>query len=112
MRLHVLIDRRLMGVIEASTDGRVSFAYDDGWRMDDATFPLSLSMPKVARRYGGGVVSNWLWNLLPENPLIIQHIADDTSHGWKRVSPRNPLALLAKVGEDCAGAIQLVLPER
>ena len=112
MKLLVLIERRLMGTLEASTDGRVSFTYDDGWRLDPATFPLSLSMSKIAARHGGGVVSNWLWNLLPENPLVIQRIADDTNHGWKRVSPRNPLALLAKVGEDCAGAIQLVRPER
>lgn len=112
MRLHVVIDQRSMGVVETSPDGRVSFTYEEAWRTDPATFPLSLSMPKVAPRYGGGVVSNWLWNLLPENGPALQRIADDTNHGWPRVSARNPLALLAKIGEDCAGAVQLVRPER
>ncbi len=112
MRLLVLNERRIMGELTATSDGRVSFLYEDEWRNDPATFPLSLSMPKIAKRYGGGVVSNWLWNLLPENELALQRIANDTAHGWKPVSARNPLALLAKIGEDCAGAIQLVHPER
>lgn len=101
-----------MGELSATADGRVSFVYDDEWREDARTFPLSLSMSKVVKRHGGGVVSNWLWNLLPENVQVIERIAQDTNHGWKRVSPRNPLALLSKVGEECAGAIQLLAPER
>ena len=112
MRLLVLNERSVMGELVAGTDGRVSFNYDEDWRSDPATFPLSLSMPKIAKKHGGGVVSNWLWNLLPENELALQRIANDTSHGWQRVSAKNPLALLAKIGEDCAGAIQLVRPER
>lgn len=112
MRLFVVADGRTMGTLEAKSDGRVSFIYDEDWRTDRSTYPLSLSMPKTANRYGGGTVSNWLWNLLPENGLALKSIADDTSHGWPRVSARNPLALLAKIGEDCAGAIQLVRPER
>ncbi|WP_312327216.1 HipA N-terminal domain-containing protein [Stenotrophomonas sp.] len=45
--------------------------------------------------------------LLPDN--------DNTLHGWGarfHVSPRNPVALLAHVGEDCAGAVQFVTAER
>src|SRR5262249_42801651 len=45
--------------------------------------------------------------LLPENPLVIDR--------WARhfqVSPADPFALLAHVGEDCPGAVQLVPTER
>lgn len=112
MRLVVLIGDRTMGSFLSAGDGRISFTYDDAWRNDPSTFPLSLSMPKTATRYGGGVVSNWLWNLLPESGQVLQRIANDTSNGAARVSARNPLALLAKIGEDCAGAVQLVQPER
>jgi serine/threonine-protein kinase HipA len=73
---------------------------------------VSLSLPKTAKRYGGGKVSNWLWNLLPDNDRVLERIANEITADQKKVSARNPLALLAKVGEDCAGAIQLVRPER
>lgn len=112
MRLDVLIGNRSMGSFRSAADGRVSFTYDEAWRNDPATYPLSLSMPKTAARYGGGVVTSWLWNLLPESGPVLQRIADDTGNGAARVSARNPLALLAKIGEDCPGAIQLVQPER
>jgi serine/threonine-protein kinase HipA len=55
----------------------------------------------------GAPVINFLWGLLPDN--------ERTLDAWGRlfqVSARNPVALLACVGEDCAGAVQFVREER
>ena len=51
--------------------------------------------------------SKLLWGLLPDNDRVLQ--------SWGRqfhVSPRNVFRLIANVGEDCAGAVQFVSPER
>jgi serine/threonine-protein kinase HipA len=52
-------------------------------------------------------VVNYLWGLLPDNELTLE--------SWARhfkVSARNPVSLLANVGEDCAGAVQFIREER
>jgi serine/threonine-protein kinase HipA len=47
-----------------------------------------------------------MWGLLPENERVLDEWAKRFN-----VSARNPFALLAAVGEDCPGAVQLVLPD-
>jgi len=89
------------------TRGRATFIYDPVWREADEAYPLSLSMPLAAREHGANVIEPFLWGLLPDNEQVIDR--------WARrfqVSPRNILGLLANVGEDCAGAVQFVRPER
>jgi serine/threonine protein kinase HipA of HipAB toxin-antitoxin module len=52
-------------------------------------------------------IEAFLWGLLPDNDVILER--------WGKrfhVSPRNPFSLLSHVGEDCAGAVQFVLPQR
>ncbi len=86
---------------------RLGFDYDTGWREDEQAFPLSLSMPHASASHGHDVVFPFLWGLLPDNDGVLQR--------WGarfNVSPRNPFKLLSHVGEDCAGAVQLVKPER
>lgn len=86
---------------------RLSFRYDPAWRSSDLAFPLSLSMPLVTAEHGHRVVDAFLWGLLPDNDGVLER--------WGRrfrVSPRNPFRLLHHVGEDCAGAVQFVRPER
>ncbi|PHY92748.1 HipA-like protein [Acetobacter pomorum] len=73
---------------------------------------LSLSMPPQKEAYGGGVVLNWLRNLLPEDPQDLKAIARDVSGGLPACSSKNPLRLLEKIGEDCAGAVQVVQEDR
>lgn len=60
-------------------------------------------MPKSRRQHTGAAPVNYLWNLLPDSESVLARWA--TMFG---VSPRNPLALLAHVGMDTAGAVQLV----
>jgi len=64
-------------------------------------------MPLTAASHTGAKVSAFIWGLLPDNELIIQE--------WARrfqVSARQPFGLIGAVGEDCAGAIQFVTPDR
>ena len=105
--LVVIADRRTMGEIRRDRRGRLTFVYDDRWRSMDAAYPLSLSMPLVVAQHEHVRIEPWLWGLLPDNEAILAR--------WGQrfhVSPRNAFALLSAVGEDCAGAIQLVRPGR
>src|SRR3546814_11719827 len=68
---------------------------------------MSLSMPLAAREHPHRVVDPFLWGLLPDNDAVISR--------WGRnlqVSTSHPFGLLANVGEDLPGAMQLVRPER
>ena len=105
--LVVVADRRIMGETRRDRRGRLTFVYDDRWRSMDAAYPLSLSMPLVVAEHEHARIEPWLWGLLPDNEVILAR--------WGQrfhVSPRNAFALLSAVGEDCAGAIQLVRPDR
>ena len=59
------------------------------------------------REHGPSVVQAFLWGLLPDNELVLGRWATKF-----QVSARNAFALISHVGEDCAGAIQFVMPER
>ncbi len=105
--LVVVADRRIMGEIQRNRRGRLTFIYDDRWRSMDAAYPLSLSMPVLVAEHAHARIEPWLRGLLPDNEIILDR--------WGKrfhVSSRNAFALLAAVGEDCPGAIQLVRPDR
>jgi serine/threonine-protein kinase HipA len=88
--------------------GQLSFRYADAWLAGRSWhFPLSLSMPLANPEHGNRVVSPYLSNLLPDNTDILRR--------WRQrygVRSNSPFALLEHVGEDCAGAIQYVRPDR
>ena len=105
--LRVLLFGQLAGRIERFAPNRMRLTYEEAWRHARSAVPISISMPLAAAVHQGRVVEAWLWGLLPDNAFILER--------WGRryqVSPRNPLALLAHVGEDCPGAVQIVRPER
>jgi serine/threonine-protein kinase HipA len=87
--------------------GRLTFVYDDQWRKSEDAYPLSLSMPLAAKEYGPSVVQAFLWGLLPDNERVLDRWAAKF-----QVSARNVFSLISHVGEDCAGAVQFVVPER
>lgn len=105
-RLIALANGREMGTI-TYRNARLSFAYADAWRQDPNSYPLSLSMPLASAEHGHSRIEPFLWGLLPDNDRVLEN--------WGRrfqVSPRNAFRLIANVGEDCAGAVQFVRPER
>jgi len=105
--LIALLEGREIGRIRREARGRLSFAYEANWRENADAYPLSLSMPLAAREHGAEAVEPFLWGLLPDNEQVLDR--------WARkfqVSSRDVFALIGHVGEDCAGAVQFVRPER
>lgn len=106
--LVLLMDGKRMGQVSRSKkDGsRLIFDYDDQWRFMRGAMPLSFSMPVSGASYGHDIINPWMWNLLPDNEVILQKIATAN-----RVSAANAFALLWVIGEDCPGAVQFVEPD-
>lgn len=105
--LIALLDGREIGRIQRDKRDRLTLVYDDAWRRSQQAYPLSLSMSLAAQEHGHVVIESFIWGLLPDNDRILDRWAKKF-----QVSARNPFALIANVGEDCAGAIQFALPER
>jgi serine/threonine-protein kinase HipA len=105
--LVALLDGKEIGRVHNNARGRLTFVYDDAWRKAPNAYPLSLSAPLAAREHGPSVVQAFLWGLLPDNELVLSRWATKF-----QVSARNVFALISHVGEDCAGAVQFVTPER
>jgi serine/threonine-protein kinase HipA len=97
----------LLGGRRAGMLTRGAFAYDDSYRALPTAIPLSLSMPVADRTHPGVVVRAFCEGLLPDNDRVLERWGRDF-----HVSAGNPFALLRHVGEDCAGAVQFVRPER
>lgn len=105
--LVILLESRVIGRIERRRGGELQLTYDENWRSDDDAIPLSLSMPLALAEHGHESVHPFLAGLLPDNEEILRR------WGQKfHVSHRNVFGLLAEVGEECAGAVRFVLPDR
>lgn len=105
-QLITLLEGREIGIVNYK-NSRLSFTYNETWRDDPGSYPLSLSMPLGAASHPHARIEAFLWGLLPDNDRVLQN--------WARrfhVSPKNAFRLIANVGEDCAGAVQFVSPER
>ena len=99
--------RTPIGRVLRNNNGRMKFLYEETWQSADEAFPLSLSMPLTSPEHSHEKIDTFLWGLLPDNATVLDN--------WGRqlqVSPRNAFALLSRVGEDCAGAVQFIPPER
>ncbi len=105
--LVVLIGGAEAGRVHSVRNARLRFEYVDAWRRRDDAPYLSLSMPLGTTAHGHDAIHAYLWGLLPDNEHVL------TRWGQRfQVSPRSAFGLLSHVGEDCAGAVQLLRPER
>ncbi|MFW2356539.1 type II toxin-antitoxin system HipA family toxin [Hydrogenophaga sp.] len=106
--LLVWMNGERVGVWTSSARGFQTFVYVPEWLHSSYARPLSLSMPLVAdgMRYQGEVVEHFFENLLPDNREIRERLR-------MRFGARSGRAfdLLAEIGRDCIGAIQLTLPD-
>lgn len=105
--LVLLLDSNPAGVLREDSNGRLELSYDAAWRDRSDSYPLSLSLPLTRARHLDSAVRPFLEGLLPDNADVLGR--------WARqfhVSAGNPFALLGHIGEDCAGAVQLVRAER
>ena len=105
--LLLLIEGELAGRILADKSGRLSLHYEKAWRESPQSYSLSVTMPLAAMTYPQKSVWPYLWNLLPENPNVLQRWAQQY-----HVSAGNPFKLLAHVGADVPGAAQFLTPEQ
>ncbi|MDR1710341.1 MAG: type II toxin-antitoxin system HipA family toxin [Propionibacteriaceae bacterium] len=105
-RLLVYLDGRHCGEIRQSTKGNLSFHYDESYRASPDATPLSLSLPLVQPDHPKRAVLPFLDGLLTDNEAARAAIA--RNHG---VNPNNPFAILAHVGADVAGALQILPPD-
>jgi len=105
--LSVLLADKSVGILTQRPGGRHAFEYLGSWQESPRAIPLSYSMPLQQDRHGTRVVTDFMWGLLPDNENALRR--------WGaryKVSPHSPFALLAAVGEDCPGAVQIVPPDR
>jgi serine/threonine-protein kinase HipA len=104
--LRVFLDGVPIGEVQQTTQGALSFTYDEDYRADPDATPLSLSMPLGAGRHTNKVVRAYLDGLLPDSDA-----ARERGGRQYAANPRNPFSLLRHVGRDAAGAVQILPPE-
>ncbi|MCH6256993.1 type II toxin-antitoxin system HipA family toxin [Puniceicoccaceae bacterium K14] len=102
--LFVYLNDSRIGTLSRLKGGKLQFDYYENYLSE---LPLSYSMPLADRTHGDSVVRPFLWNLLPDDTRLLAT--------WGRqfhIDPSNCFALLREIGEDCAGAVRFVTPER
>lgn len=102
--LVIYLDGRRAGVATQSNTGNLTFRYDESYRRSANATPLSLAMPLAGAEHKKRVVLPYLQGLLPDSDDALRAIAQRYS-----VSPRSVFALLAQVGSDVAGAVEMRL---
>lgn len=102
MKLTAYLSGTRVGWFTQQQNGNVSLEYDREWQRRGGRQELSLSLPKSRRLHTGDEPINYLWNLLPDNSAVLKRWGAQFG-----VSAANPMKLLAQLGLDAAGAIQL-----
>ena len=95
-----------VGILEKSSQGALQFIYVQSWLNTAGARPISLSLPLANKPYTGDIVFNFFDNLLPDNARIRSRIQSKF-----QVSSNHPFDLLANIGADCVGAIQVTEDE-
>lgn len=105
--LDIWMNGELVGHWSVSPRGEHELRYAESWFASDALRPLSLCLPlrPPSHPYRGEPVRAFFDNLLPDNDEIRRRM--QARFGVRSI---DAFDLLAEVGRDCAGAVQL-LPE-
>ena len=106
-RLNLWMNGLPVGYWETTRSGE-RLAYRDDWIEHPQGRPLSLSLPFTPgnQAYRGEVVADYFDNLLPDSEPIRRRIARRYQTGGTA-----PFQLLATLGRDCVGAIQMLPPD-
>ena len=102
-KLDVLMNGEMVGKWTLTSAGSHEFAYADTWVASPFSRPLSLSLPIRKKKYTGDSVYFFFDNLLPNSDAIRKRIRDRFATG-----SIDAFQLLAEIGRDCVGAIQLL----
>lgn len=105
--LNVWMNGSLVGLWSVTEHGPPKFQYANEWIKSDNARILSLSLPFQPGNpaHKGPFVQNYFENLLPENKEIRERL----QHKFG-ASSAHAFDLLAEIGRDCVGAVQ-ILPE-
>lgn len=105
-KLNIWMNGIPVGYWEIGRQGE-RLGYFNEWLADEQGRPLSLSLPFLPGNatHQGQVVADYFDNLLPDNDAIRRRLAQRHQTGGI-----DAFQLLAKLGRDCVGAVQL-LPE-
>jgi serine/threonine-protein kinase HipA len=103
-RLNIWMNGIPVGYWETTRQGE-RLGYFDDWVEDEQGRPISLSLPFLPANptYQGPIVTDYFDNLLPESDAIRRRLAQRHQAGGT-----DAFRLLAKLGRDCVGAIQLL----
>jgi serine/threonine-protein kinase HipA len=85
--------------------GAMELEYEEAWAAAAEARPLSLSLPLTLGRalHKGAAVEAYFDNLLPDSEAIRRRLQDRF-----RAASRGAFDLLAAIGRDCVGAVQLL----
>lgn len=100
--LDVAMNGIAVGRWHVRAGGEHEFRYRSSWLAVAGAMPLSLSLPLSAEGFRGAVVRNYFDNLLPDNAEIRRRI-----QGRLGTASDRPFDLLAAMGADCVGALQI-----
>ncbi len=102
--LEVFLNNRPVGTLRSDKKRRVVFQYRREYLGTPDAAPLSLSLPLRELPFEEDLARPFFSNLLPEGDIraVIAKFV--------RVSGKNDMALLEKIGGECAGAVS-ILPE-
>jgi serine/threonine-protein kinase HipA len=101
--LYILMNGIQVGRLEKIAYGALRFTYDTDWLKQPGARPVSLSLPLTNQSYSGDVVYHFFDNLLPDNQQLRTRI-----QARFQIPTNQPFDLLANIGRDCVGAIQLI----
>lgn len=103
--LDIWMNGLYVGRWERTRTGADQLVYDPGWMEAAEGRPLSLSLPFTLGRapLRSPAVAAYFENLIPDNDRILRRLRDRY-----QAASSSPFDLLAAIGRDCAGAVQLV----
>lgn len=101
--LNIFMNGILIGKLEKTLRNGLAFTYDTKWLNMNGARPVSLSLPLTDKTFMGDTVYNFFDNLLPDNPETRARI-----QAKFHVTTNQPFDLLASIGRDCVGAIQII----
>ena len=106
--LSAWVNGKLAGEWRIPVRGETEFQYDSNWVASEEGRPLSLSLPLSLDKGSlkGRRVECYFDNLLPDADPIRKRLQERFHTG-----SRNAFDLLAAIGRDCVGAVQLLPPD-
>lgn len=101
-KLMVAMNGIEVGILAKDNRGGMDFQYTSAWLSRPGARAISLSLPLTGEVYRGQRVYNFFDNLLPDSDTLRSRMQSRF-----QVPTSHPFDLLASVGRDCIGAIQL-----